>query len=234
MKIMVGAPVYRREWIIEQWFQYMFAALEHAGVEDYSFAFVGDYRDPTFEIINEFGTEYKVYSKSAPEEDLGGRKRTWDHDLYDKMVYLRNDLLYIPRQMEPDFFLSADTDILINPEALSCMLESIQKFDAVGGKLYMTPRSKFHPSCAKLGREGQLIRSKDPKGVFEAEIIMALKLMTPDAYNVNYYFHEQGEDIGWCLQARYNGLKLGFDGRVANKHIMDPSMLDKVDDRVGY
>jgi hypothetical protein len=136
--------------------------------------------------------------------------------------------------MEPELFLSADTDILIHPESLFYMLESIQKFDAVGGKLYMTARGRFHPSCAKLGREGQLIRSKDPKGVFETEVIMALKLMTPKAYNVNYDFHEQGEDVGWSITCRRKGLKLGFDGRVANKHIMDPSMLDRMDDRVGY
>ena len=233
MKLMIGAPVYRREWIIERWFEHMFVALGKANIDDFAFAFVGDYRDPTWEILNEYGQEFRVYSKQAREADLKERKRYWNHDLYYKMVYLRNDLLWIPRQMNPEFFLSADTDILLHPDCIVNLMESIEKFDAVGGKCYMTPRGRHHPSYAKIGPRGQLIRS-EASGVFKTQAIMALKLMNPKAYNVNYGFNEQGEDIGWSISCRNKGLTLGFDGRVANKHVLEPYMLDRVDDRVGF
>lgn len=233
MKLLIGAPVYRREWIIERWFDHMFAALEKAEIDDYAFCFVGDYRDPTFEILSEVGQDHKVYTYNDREESISGRERYWNHDLYYKMVYLRNDLLRFPRELEPEFFLSADTDILLHPDCIGNLIESTDRFDAVSGKCYMTPHGKFHPSWANLGRSQQLIR-KDASGVFPCQVIMALKMMKPSAYHIDYRFHKQGEDTGWSINCKERGLTLGFDGRVANKHVLERHMLDKVDPRVGF
>lgn len=234
MNIIVGAPVYRREWIIGQWFEHVYDSLDFAGIKDRSFAFAGDLRDPTFEYINEYGLTEKVYVKRFSEPSVTvDYKRQWNHEAYHKMVILRNRLLDIPRQLEPTFFLSVDTDILLHKECVANLIESADIYDAVAGKAYMTKNGKHYPSYGMLTKDGNLRRT-ETTGVIKVDVIMALKLMSPNAYNTDYTFHKQGEDIGWSLNVRKQGMILGFDGRVPNKHILQPSMLDKVDPRCGF
>jgi hypothetical protein len=71
-------------------------------------------------------------------------------------------------------------------------------------------------------------------GCFPVGVIMAIKLMTPPAYNVDYEWNHQGEDIGWSLAALARGLKLGWDSRTTTKHVFYPHLLDEVDPRCGY
>lgn len=233
--IIVGAPVYRREWIIDQWFDYTLAALKNLGM-DYSFAFIGDSDDPTFEkIANRGESVYLIGTTEGAVEELKERDRFWDHDRYHKMVYLRNTLLGIPRQYEPDFYLSLDTDILLHPNALVNLAETYMShdFDAVGGKCHMHPNGRRDPSYLMEGRGGNFHRS-DADGVFSVDIIMAIKLMNKRAYNVDYEFHAWGEDVGWSKACRANGLHLGWDGRITNKHVMTRQRLEVEDVRAGF
>jgi hypothetical protein len=84
-----------------------------------------------------------------------------------------------------------------------------------------------------LSGGGGLIRV-DGRGCHKADVIMAVKLMSPAAYNVDYEVHRQGEDIGWSIAARKKGVKLGWDGRTVSKHLMTKDALDKIDKRVGF
>jgi hypothetical protein len=72
------------------------------------------------------------------------------------------------------------------------------------------------------------------QGVIPADIIMAVKIMAPAAYDVDYQYHFHGEDIGWSAACRAKGLKLGWDNRHINKHVLVPGMLATVDRRLGW
>ena len=159
--------------------------------------------------------------------------RDWGHERYRHMVGLRNRLLQTVRLLEPSWFLSLDSDILLHPRALANMLESTDRFDVVGGKTYMTPGGIACPSWGFFARNGG-IRRVDSVGVFAVEIVMAIKLLTPAAYGIDYEYHSHGEDLGFsknCMAAR---LRLGVDARVANKHCMSKERLDEEDPRCGF
>jgi hypothetical protein len=47
-------------------------------------------------------------------------------------------------------------------------------------------------------------------------------------------YNSRGEDIGWSIEVVRQGGELFWDGRVANKHVMDRRNIDVVDSRVGY
>jgi hypothetical protein len=51
--------------------------------------------------------------------------------------------------------------------------------------------------------------------------------MSKDLYNkVDYAFHAQGEDLGWCAEAQKNGFtKLYSASYIYAVHIMHPQML---------
>jgi len=227
----VGCPIQKREWMLPRWFEHTEAALADF---DHIYAFVLDrYEEPLNEVIQAEAQKHNLawitrHVDEKPRED----KRVWGADRYHRMVFLRNQLLELVRLEQPEYFLSLDSDILLAPEAVKGMLEGIEEgFDAVGGKAYMTTTTRSHPSYANLGRRNDNLRREDSEFLVGVDCIMAIKLMTPKAYNVDYEWHAKGEDIGWSKAAKKAGLLLGWDGRTVNKHVMSPEWLYKEDPR---
>lgn len=229
MRLLVGCPVAHRDWVLPKWFDHVEGACAVAGVEP-EFVFVCDRRDPSWACIEILAPEATLVSCVTT---AGGDVRRWGPRRYAEMVVLRNELLGVVRDEKPDAFLSLDSDILVHPMQVEYLLNALHRFDAVGGRCYMTPQGVRFPSYAMLSRSGGLQR-RDVEGVFPVDVIMAIKLMGPAAYEVNYRADPQGEDVGWSKACRERGLTLGWDGRLAAKHVMGPHMLDPVDPRVGY
>lgn len=227
--ILMGCPVNNRAWILGDWFRYAIASAEKADV-DLAFAFVVPFNSEDLEVISEqLGYDrHLILSSEDPKE-----KRSWNADGFSKMVELRNQLLGVARSVKPDFFLSVDSDILLHEDAISNLLETYETEDciAVGGKCYLDFSTVFHPNYAKW--TGQTFSRGDFFGVARVDVLMAIKLMSPAAYNVDYTFHRQGEDFGWSEEARKCG-PLVWDGRIVSKHVMRPRDLEKIDVRCGY
>jgi hypothetical protein len=210
-------------------------AAESIGVTP-EYIFVADPRDTdTTSVAEEFCGEldrqlYFAWIEERPDTPI---HRHWNDERFHRMVYLRNHLLGAVRQIAPRLFLSLDSDILLHAESIQLMLEGLSEFHAIGSKTYMTPDGKDFPSYAMLDH-GTFSRRDSDSGVFPADVIMAIKLMTPAAYNIDYEWSKHGEDIGWSVACRAAGLRLGWDGRVTSKHVMDESLLDRIDERCGF
>lgn len=235
--VAIGCPIRDRAWIIPSWFDYVAAALRNEAGIIPQFFFVGDVTtDDTFKAIDQACLHHS-FSRAVIgiDEEYAPYKRVWDLSRYAHMVTLRNLLLRAVRAWEPDYFWSLDSDILAHPDALSTLLNDLDNtdFDAVGGKTYMSERGRACPSYGMLSPLGGL-RRPDSAGCFEVDVIMAVKVMTPAAYAVDYELHRQGEDIGWSIAARAAGLSLGWDGGVCSKHVMDRKHLNRFDDRAGF
>jgi hypothetical protein len=232
--IVVGCPVRDRAWCLPSWFTHIERACEAVGERPH-YVFVGDPKQDraSFKAIEE-GCHYYGRDRDilGLDEIYEPYKRVWNLDRFTHMARLRNTLLTRVRELEPDNYWSVDSDILVAPDTLESALEAREKFGAVGSRCYMTPKGKSAPSYAMLNGAG-LIRP-DAKGCIKVDVIMAVKLMGPDAYRVDYDTHRQGEDIGWSLAAKSKGVKLGWDGRTISKHLMSEDALFKVDDRVGF
>jgi hypothetical protein len=231
MRIMVGCPVFKREWVLPHWFDAVETAFREVGV-DPEYAFVttaGD--EPTIDCV--YSHARKLITTMVPQ-DREQDCRDWGTARYHEMVGLRNALLAMVRDENPDLFLSLDSDILIQRNLMVNLLESVQQFDAVGGLAHMVEEEYATcPSWGTSGTSGELIR-RDSNGVHRVDIIMAIKLMQPQAYRVDYQYNEYGEDIGWSKHCAEQGLILGFDGRLTNKHVMSRDALNKIDPRCCY
>jgi hypothetical protein len=228
VKLIVGCPVSRREWILPTWFAHVRRAAETVGVAP-DFIFVCHPQDPSWDCLLDQAPGCTIMPASFAR---GNDQRRWNPERYHQMVDLRNKLLAGVRRAEPDLFLSLDSDILLHPDQIKLMIECLDRFDAVGGRCYMTTTGTRFPSWGRLVK-GNLQRF-DAEGTFPVDVIMALKLMTPAAYAVNYSLDLQGEDIGWSRNATAAGVRLGWDGRVAAKHVLAPHLLTPVDPRVGF
>lgn len=230
-RLVVGCPVHAREWIIERWLEHIRAAALHAGVEA-DVLMLGPRSDVTFargrQVAQRLGL--RLDEVDSGEEPAGtgrtevGPWRTWSRGRLAHMVRLRNQLLDVVRRIAPRYFLSLDSDVLLHESSISCLLEtaSTSRFSAVGGKTYLTPTGEHAPNYAMIDESGFLVR-QPTDAIRRVDVLMAIKLMTPAAYSLDYEFDQRGEDVGWSVACARERRLLGWDGRVTNEHVMAPT-----------
>lgn len=248
--LVIGCPVRSRGWIMGQWIDHVATALDKVGmsVNDVTFAFALPGGDDSLSPVFDAVPAEKIYMCFTDEDPGAEDKRNWRKDRYAHMARVRNLLLEHVQKLEPRWFLSLDSDVLVHPDSLGHLFETIHNpargFDAVGGKVYMTAAVLTHGTRRPaLGREapsyGMLVNDyalqrDDYDGVIRVDVVMAMVLMGPAAYHLPYRPHPNGEDVGFGLAAREAGVVLGWDGRALGKHIFDPMMLEITDPRVGF
>jgi len=239
MKLVVGCPVSNRNWILPEWNQHVlssvFDLVERDSRDwDLEYAFVVPSGDTeTLSVLSSFDTSTFTLTRDEPEVAV---RRRWGPDRYQNMVESRNALLGLVRELSPDFFLSLDSDILLHPTAISKALELFRDgVWAVGLATYLTPRGNTVPNMGSWLDQSYIRYSrKDYPEATTCDILMAAKLMKPEAYQVDYEYHRSGEDLGWSRALKRAGGKVMWDGRVKNKHVMEPEHLSQVDERVGF
>jgi hypothetical protein len=232
MDLLVGCPVYRREWIIEPW-------LNHVMNQnlDLELLFIVSHDDPTLLKIKKQTKEIRThivldYSESRTDDD----SRFWSNDRYKRMVDLRNRLLKNVRDINPDYFISLDSDILAAPGSIGSSISFLedQNLNAVASKVYLDKKRRMYPNYSFLPKTGVLRRPDVNYSLVDVDVIMAFKIMDKKAYNIDYKLDKRGEDIGWSLACREKGLRLGFNAEITSKHVMNKEMLDCYDERCGY
>lgn len=235
MKLLIGCPYSDRSWIIDQWIDHVNLACFNAGITDFSFLFVvGDGNEKDLEDLSKVENAIVKVVEEESRTDV----RRWNDSRYHHMAFLRNQLLVSVREISPELFLSLDSDILLAEDAIKSAISALASHDyacAVGMKCYMSETTKVHPSMGYWS-DGGLIRfyRRDTDDIATVDIIMAAKLMTPFAYNIDYSYHKNGEDLGWSSNVRSAGGKFIWDGKVTNKHVMSKKMLNVVDKRCGF
>ncbi len=223
-RLLVGCPILLRAWAVPAYMDAVHVACDRAGVEP-CFVFVGDpTRDPETWNALYGNTPFQVRPVLVEEPDRTEDKRDWTQPgRFERMAYLRNALLEEVRLVNPTWFLSLDSDIVLHPDAVVNLLETSDRFDAVGGKLYMNGRDRY-PSYGMLEYPFGGLHRPDSDGVLKVDVVMACVLMNPSAFGVAYFDHPQGEDVGWSIAARKLGLTLGWDGRCVNQHRFSAEM----------
>ena len=234
MNILVGCPLSDRMWILPLWFDHVEAAFSKAGLTPGYVFVVGNEDEETIDFLSSRDDTYIKIIQESKREDF----RRWNHSRYEYMSFLRNELLKVVRSQAPDYFLSLDSDILLHEDALVSAFDALDQHDsawAVGLKCYMSTDSRVHPSMGNWinGSYGRFYRT-DASDMAAVDIIMAAKLMKPQAYSVDYKWHGSGEDLGWSVAVRESGGKFVWDGRVANKHVMSKNLVNVVDKRIGF
>lgn len=236
MNLVVGCPVSDRNWILPLWKKHVEQALEGLS---YEFLFVVEHDD--YDTLDLLGTWDKT-SVMIMDKSYKPYVRDWGNK--NRLRYLtdlRNVLLSGVREIQPDYFMSLDSDILLDKETIKNLIDTAENFNiqgklpwAVGGKTYM---DQIDPRITSAGWWSGHYFSRVPdnnRNPVVADLIMACKLMKLEAYSVPYEYHVSGEDIGWCKAVQAEGGVLAYDGRVANKHVMTPEWLGLVDKRVGW
>lgn len=233
MKLIIGCPIYKRDWILPSWINCIIN--QSINMSDVGLIFETSPND--FATVNSLITWKKLDKRfqifeinernDIPHFEHENNGRQWTMSKYHNMVSLRNSLLSSVRKYNPDFYLSLDSDVLLsNPNTIELLIAHIKDgADAVSPLMFMTPNDSRFPSVMSWTNHDQNLgyrKEQYPLGeYFESDIIMAAKMMSKDVYsNVDYEFHKQGEDLGWCKNARDKGYKLYSASYIYAPHIM--------------
>lgn len=233
MRVLVGAPVHERGWVLPHYFE----ALRAQGM-DLEFLFnLGPGEDTTEQVLAREQTQGGWARFEILLDDFGDHhaKRLWYMKRYETMVRLRNDLLKRVRELEPDYYLSLDTDILLPPGAIRTLVQELERVgaDGISPLLYMTDSGTRYPNAMRLDRTERVLPTDNTTQT--VPVAFAAKLMTPALYReVDYAAHPSGEDLGWGVAAAQAGFTLAWAPQVKAKHVMNPAMLQRVDPRVGF
>lgn len=240
MKVLIGCPIYQREWVLPTWLE----AIENQTMPLNEIGFIfelGPNDDETHQILWDWQTAHPevpifdgtirmdMHHRTHPEG-----KRIWHGSDYERMVTLRNNLLDRATCLGPDRYFSLDCDLILeDPNTIQKLYDLTATHDAVAPLMYMFQTDKKHPSVMswvdRPGGNARRMLDHYPMGtLFNADIIMAGKMMSKPVYeNVRYRWHRQGEDLGWSAECARLGFSLYCASDIYVPHIMHRWFLEE-------
>lgn len=212
--LIVGCPVYRRAWVLDQYFDAL-EAQDFPAKTRFVFAlsYDKDGRDPdgTAAVIERRCPDATILE--VPGAGYEDAERASD-GRYAYLADVRNRLLRTVAHIDPRAFLSVDSDILLQYNAYGRLASTLSGWQtsAAGALVDMgTPESGPAPSWMMLDAdwaERPAARAVDLSTYgylepFPVGVIMGAKLLTRHAFrNCRYTDHLLGEDIGFAIQMR--------------------------------
>ncbi|HOP32985.1 MAG TPA: hypothetical protein PKU94_06375 [Candidatus Hydrothermia bacterium] len=219
MTIMIGCPVQNRAHTLPDYLHHIYS-LDYPKQELHlSFLVNGPQLDSTTDIIleyiDEYGDEYahvsygKLYSSYTDS-------RTGKRD-YDYIAKIRNIWLTFARDTDTHIF-SVDSDILIPRHTLNQLLIYD---DAIISCLVKNHHNI--PVYNIMIKDNNRYKHIQPDGgVMEVDVTGAAYLTPKGAIDsgVRYGYHEQGEDVYFCEEAKRRGYRILSDTSIEAVHLL--------------
>lgn len=239
MDLVIGCPIYKRNWI----FPYWISCIQNQGINMSKVGFIFEASpddEATLTMLNRYrdhNTDIAYFNINIREDlihhEHEENSRMWTISKYENMVSMRNSLLNQVRELSPKYYYSLDSDVLvIDPNTINNLISHIQSgADAVNTLMFMTPIGTMYPSVMNWVEDGSGVayrKESYPLGTyFKSDVIMAAKMMSEKVYKtVDYKLHQQGEDLGWCENAKLLNYNLYCASYIYTPHIMGRNMLD--------
>jgi hypothetical protein len=218
MKICIGAPVFEREWSLPRWLQSVFK--QGIKPKDIIFIFgITDGEDNTRELLEKYGKKVQeIHFIDCNDLDS---YRDRNPERFYPLAEIRNRLLEKVREINPDFYFSWDTDIILPDKSLLQLIEDDK--DLVSPYVELV---KGIPNCVSrlpgtdAFRREKPVHKHYPKGEFyKVDASFACLLFQPQAYDTMYGWHQGGEDYAAALSAEKLGLEFWMDSRIVGDHL---------------
>ena len=224
MNIMIGAPVRNRGWILPKYLKHIYN-IDYPKDKIQLCFILNDSTDRSGEILDDFlwkhGKEYAGMTIAIERLGQVEDKRTSEvrQKIYHSLADLRNLLLESAVEKKVDYLLSVDSDILVPPKILSDLLAN--KKPIVSAQIW-NDRTKNYPNIM-IKQGDQIVHYLNfPKNsLFPCDVTGAVYLIRKDVLSsVRYEYHRQGEDVGFCLNAKEKGFSIWADSRIKCEHVM--------------
>jgi hypothetical protein len=159
--------------------------------------------------------------------------------IYEWLCKIRNRIFKKCNELNCDFLLSVDSDILITPTIINDLLETEKDICSSliwNGTLYAGIENAYkYPNILRYenGRYIHIVNyyvknpKKSPKDkLIEVDATGAVCLISREVCKNTYYKnHIQGEDLGWAEVCKEKGYKMYCLPYCFSQHVMDKSLL---------
>ena len=244
MRVVVGAPVADRDWILPQWVE----CLENQTrpPDHYTFV-VGEVEgtEPTQKLQQLIGKptaggrlSYAMdQTRFVPRQERNNSRREF---IYGDFAWRRNRLLQMVKRASADVFLSLDTDILLeDPTVIARLLEMLEAAPLAAPCVFLHPLGRqsecYNAAFWQMGldageddRQWRRVTAADCQvGPILVDIPMAAVMMRREVIeSCSYRYHECGEDMGFAQDLDRHGMPCLWDPGMEVRHVMSPEALE--------
>jgi len=225
--VMIGCPVRNRDWIIKKYLSHLMN-LEYPKKKIALSFLVNDSEDNTLDEIEKFKkNNINKYKDIRIREINTGvikdrRISNVRKEIYKHLALMRND--FLDMRVDEDYVFSVDSDILISKKSLKKLIKSDK--DIISALIWNN-KKKTAPNIMKFDkrtdRGNKYVHIRDfEKGIFQVDVTGACYLLKSKvSKNIKYSWHFQGEDIGFCENAKKSGFEVWTNTSIECNHIMN-------------
>lgn len=218
MHIVIGCPIRNRAWVLPEWLE----AIRRQNIKVDIVCMLSPSEDETEKILRD--NDVLVLNDRRPGRDQREIiAHGWgDLDTYAYMASLRNKLIKYAQYVDADYFFSLDSDILLPFEALERLLEYAKTHPGVVAPAVnmVFNGTQWNTMNWVRSQPGRALRENRSPQTGRADVIMAAMLLDRSAMQCAWAAHEQGEDIGFCLDAEAKDVDRWWVREVWCEHLM--------------
>lgn len=227
-RVVVGCPIWNSAWVLDRWLNSV--CKQRTSEYEIETAFVFSHsQDNTHKMLmDDPRVNWVITGPDSPRQINDHINHIWSPDYYRYMARVRNTLVKWAEHVEADYFFSLDSDILIPPGTVSALVDSMKKesCNAIAPLVNMSPAG-----CADKAWNYMFWQTKGEVGTREfqdtyktvthkVDIIMAAMFMDKKAMQCRWYYHDQGEDIGWSVDAYRRDLSIFIHKGIEATHLV--------------
>jgi glycosyltransferase involved in cell wall biosynthesis len=221
-RVLIGCPVRNREWILPRYLQSLLELDYPRDCIEYGFI-VNDSTDNTLNILQEFARS-SISPVHITIKNMGNRRPS-SRGAYNigNLAILRNIMLHIFLGSKCSHLFSVDSDILVTP---GCLKELLRLNLPIVSLLVRNDHHLGDPGYYNISQlQGGHYRPVQdfPRGrVIPVDCTGAAYLVQRGVIEmgVRYYPHRQGEDVGFCEDARGKGISIWCHTGLEGNHVM--------------
>lgn len=222
MHVMIGCPVSKNR-VLPSYLESI-RNLDYPKDKIHLAFLINNARDDTYDILNVFREEYLSDYREISLWNIDGLKPGYtDGDRYKKRDYeafakIRNTWLSMLSD-EDDYIFSVDSDIFPTPNALKRLLSHNKEL--ISALIYHR-LGQYNILKERLFQNKYMSITEFPRELIEVAATGAAILINRKVIDegVRYEYHNQGEDLGFCQNARDYGFKIYCDAGLEIKHEM--------------
>lgn len=238
--IIIGCPVQNRDWILPYYLDHIYK-LDYDKKEIILVFLVNDSLDNTLNILLDFQRKHEseyngiiinnaIYGLKPDDRNKGRNSQS-----FHQFTVVRNRWIEIIKGINADWVFSIDSDILVPSNSLKKLISNNKDICSmlVNNSLH---RMGFGKDCFNIMKLGGLSKDKyahimefELNSLFQVDVTGAAYLIRKNVFNnTTYQYHNQGEDIGFCRNARMNGYEIWCDSSLYANHIMDRKYIKEI------
>jgi hypothetical protein len=239
--VTIGCPISNRSYLIDRYLKGIYN-LDYPKNKIKLYFLVNNSQDSTESDLNRFRNKYKKeyldikIDKYNLSKKTDKRQHKYREEFYNRLATLRN---YILDKIDTDYFFSVDSDVIVNQDVLIELLKSEKDIIAavINNDQVSRPYAEYPNIRTNLlhyvdkevvvNNETKMVKTLTHyldyplNDVVEVDVTGAVYLLTNDVCSkVKYEFHELGEDVSFCDNAKIQGYKIYADTGLLQKHIM--------------